>query len=88
MAQMQGFIDLNMGNNVLIVGLISVIIGEKIFSSMKVYVMILMSIIGAIMYKTAVILALFSSDLGLQSTDINIITAIMMVSMMIKKSKT
>ena len=88
LAQMQGFIDLNMGNNVLIVGLISVIIGEKIFSSRKVYVMILMSIIGAIIYKTAVILALFSSDLGLQSTDINIITAIMMVSMMIKKSKT
>ncbi len=88
LAQMQGFIDVNMGNNILIIGLISVIIGEKIFSSRKVYVMIFMSIVGALIYKTAVIFALFSSDLGLQSSDIYIITAVMMISMMAKTSKT
>jgi putative ABC transport system permease protein len=86
LGQLQGFIDINMGTGVLIMGLVSVIIGEKILSSTKIYVMIFMSIIGAILYKVAVTLALFSSDLGLQSSDIYIITALMMVSMMIKKN--
>lgn len=86
LGQMQGFIDINMGNGLIIIGLISVIIGEKIFSSSRVYIMIFMSIIGAVLYKIAVTLALFSSDIGLQSSDIYIITALMMVSMMIKKS--
>jgi putative ABC transport system permease protein len=88
LAQIQGFIDVNMGNNILIIGLISVIIGEKIFSSRNVYVMIFMSIVGALLYKIAIVCALFSSDWGLQSSDIYIITAVMMVSMMAKTSKT
>lgn len=86
LGQLQGFIDINMGTGVLIMGLVSVIIGEKILSSTKIYVMIFMSVIGAVLYKVAVTLALFSSDLGLKSSDIYIITALMMVSMMIKKN--
>ena len=87
LGQKQGFIDINMGQGVLIIGLISVIIGEKIYSTKKVYIMILMPVIGAIFYKIAITLALFSSDLGLQSSDIYILTALMMISIMIKKPK-
>lgn len=86
LGQMQGFIDVNMGNGIIIIGLMSVIIGEKVVSSTKLPVMIFMSIVGALLYKTAVTLALFSSDVGLQSSDIYMITSLMMVSMMIKKS--
>lgn len=86
LGQAQGFIDINMGNGLIIIGLVSVIIGEKILNSTKVYIMIMMPIVGAILYKIAVTFALFSSDIGLRSSDIYIITALMMVSMMIKKS--
>lgn len=87
-AQTQGFIDINMGTGLIITGLISVIIGEKMFSSVKIYIMIFMSIIGAIIYKFVVTVALFSLDLCLQSSDIHIVTAIMMIGMMFKKGRT
>jgi putative ABC transport system permease protein len=74
-----------MGNGLIISGLVSVIIGEKILASTKVYLMVIMSVIGTIVYKTTVMLALFSSDIGLQSSDIYMITALMMVGVMFKK---
>jgi putative ABC transport system permease protein len=85
LSQSQGFIDINMGNGLIVSGLVSVIIGEKILSTTKVYLMIIMSVIGAIIYKIAVMFALFSSDIGLQSSDVHSITALMMVAMMFKK---
>lgn len=85
LGQIQGFIDINMGNGLIISGLISVIIGEKLIKTTKVYLMIIMSVIGTIVYKTAVMFALFSSDIGLRSSDIYIITALMMVGLMFKK---
>ena len=85
LGQAQGFIDINMGHGLIISGLVSVIIGEKIIGSTKVYIMVFMSVIGAIVYKVAVMLALFSSDVGLQSSDIYIITSLMMIAVMFKK---
>lgn len=85
LGQAQGFIDINMGNGMIIIGLVSVIIGEKIIKTTKVYVMIFMSIIGAIIYKFAVMMALFSSDVGFKPSDIYAITALMMVAMMFQK---
>lgn len=85
LGQAQGFIDINMGNGLIISGLVSVIIGEKLLTTTKVYLMIIMSVIGTILYKTAVMFALFSSDVGLRSSDIYIITALMMVGVMFKK---
>jgi putative ABC transport system permease protein len=85
LGQAQGFIDINMGNGLIISGLVSVIIGEKILATTKVYLMVIMSVIGTIIYKVTVMLALFSSDIGLQSSDIYMITALMMVGVMFKK---
>ena len=86
LGQLQGFVDINMGNGLIIIGLVSVIIGEKVYNSTKIYIMFIMSAIGAVLYKIAVTLALFSSDVGLGSSDIYIITAVMMIAMMFKKT--
>jgi putative ABC transport system permease protein len=88
LSQSQGFLDINMGHGLIVVGLVSVIIGEKILSSRRVYITILMSILGALLYKAAVMLALFSSDVGLQPSDIYIITALIIVTMMFKAKST
>ncbi len=85
LGQAQGFIDINMGNGVIIIGLVSVIIGEKIFNTSKVYITIFMSVAGAMIYKSVVVLALFSSDIGLRTSDIYLITAVLIVAMMVKK---
>ncbi len=85
LGQAQGFVDINMGNGMIIIGLVSVIIGEKIFSTIKVYIMICMSVIGAILYKISIMLALFSYDVGLQSSDMYGITALMMIATMFQR---
>jgi putative ABC transport system permease protein len=88
LCQAQGFLDVNMGNGLIVIGLVSVIIGEKIFASRRVYITILMSIVGALTYKATVMMALFSSDVGLQPSDIYIITALIIVAMMFKVKST
>ena len=85
LGQIQGFIDLNMGTGLLIIGLISVILGEKIISQSKFSLLLLFSIVGALLYKTAVALALFSGELGLRSSDLYLVTALMMVIILYKK---
>jgi putative ABC transport system permease protein len=86
LAQLQGFLDLNMGAGILIIGLIAIMLGEKISSSRKFSLLLLLSILGALLYKIAIVLALFSSDLGLKSSDLYLVTALMMVAILYKRS--
>lgn len=82
--QMQGFIDISMGNGVLIIGLVSVIIGEKIIRSRSIYLMILSCVLGAIIYKLVIALALEASSIGLKSSDIYLVNAILIILFMMK----
>jgi ABC-type uncharacterized transport system permease subunit len=45
----------------------------------------LFAILGAILYKTAIALALFSGELGLRSSDLYLVTGLMMVVILYKK---
>ncbi len=84
--QYQGFCDISQGTGTLVVGLASVIIGEKIIQIKKVPFSILMCVIGSILYRFFINFALHSSILGFETQDLNLITGLIIVIMMIIKS--
>jgi putative ABC transport system permease protein len=71
-AQYQGFADIGMGIGSLIIGLASVIIGETIFRSRNIFVMIGSAFIGSIIYRYMIAFALW---VGMNPIDLKLITA-------------
>jgi putative ABC transport system permease protein len=57
--------------------LAAVILGETIFRTRSIVLMLLACVIGAVLYRTAIALALNTSWLGLQSSDLNLVTAVL-----------
>lgn len=77
MAQYQGFSDVNMGTGTVVMGLASVIIGESIFKNISIMKATTTAILGSILYKAAVAIAL---RLGLPPTDLKLITAVIVIA--------
>ena len=65
------------------VGLASVIIGETLFPSTKLFIAILSVIMGSVVYRCVIAFALNSTDLGLKASDLNLITAALVALTMI-----
>lgn len=83
-AESQGFADISMGTGTIIVGLASVIIGEVIMlHPKKIYICLLACICGSIVYRTTITFALNAIDLGLEASDLNLITAVIVAATMI-----
>lgn len=76
-AQMNGFADVTIGTGTIVVGLAAVIVGEAIFRSRSITVWILGCIAGSVIYRLAVALALNASFLGLNASDLNLVTAVL-----------
>ena len=76
-AQINGFADVTMGTGTIVVGLAAVILGEAIFGTRSVAVWIVGCIAGSVIYRVAVALALNASVLGLKSSDLNLVTAVL-----------
>jgi putative ABC transport system permease protein len=76
-AQMNGFADVTIGTGTIVVGLAAVILGEAIFRSRALTVWILGCIAGSVIYRLAVALALNASFLGLNASDLNLVTAVL-----------
>jgi len=76
-AQTNGFADSTMGIGTIVVGLAAVIIGESLFASRSMLVIVLSCIVGSILYRVAVSMALNADFLGFQASDLNLITAVL-----------
>jgi putative tryptophan/tyrosine transport system permease protein len=76
-AQINGFADATMGTGTIVVGLAAVIIGEAIFGTRSIISSIIGCVIGSVLYRLAVALALNAGFLGLSSSDLNLVTAIL-----------
>lgn len=76
-AQIFGAADAYMGIGVIIVGLASVIVGTSILPSRTILLATMACIVGAILYRLAVALALNADWLGLQASDVQLVTAIL-----------
>lgn len=72
-AQYQGFADIGMGIGTLVIGLASVIMGEAVLKSRSIGVKLLSAVIGAVIYRYMIALALFA---GMNPIDLKLITAL------------
>ena len=76
-AQTNGFADLTMGIGTIVVGLAAVIIGESLFATRSMLVIVMSCIVGSLLYRVAVSMALNADFLGFQASDLNLITAVL-----------
>jgi len=76
-AQTQGGADISMGIGTIVIGLAAVIVGESILPSRRLVMATLAVIVGAIVYRFFIALALNSDFIGLQAQDLNLVTAVL-----------
>lgn len=76
-AQTQGGADISMGVGTIVIGLAAVIVGESLLPSRKLVWATLAVILGAVVYRFFVALALNSEFIGLQAQDLNLVTAVL-----------
>jgi putative tryptophan/tyrosine transport system permease protein len=74
-AQNQGSADVTMGVGLIMIGLASLIAGESFIRPQTVFLATLGCIVGSILYRLAVALALNAEFLNLRAQDLNMITA-------------
>lgn len=80
--QTQGGADISIGIGTIVVGLAAVIIGETLIPGKRFFVITMAVIIGAVLYRAFIALALGSNTLqsiGFGPQDLNLITAILVV---------
>lgn len=78
-AQIQGAADITMGIGTIVVGLAAVILGEAIIPTRLIVLATLGCVIGSIIYRLAVAVALNADFIGLQAQDLKLITAVLVV---------
>src|SRR5437867_4355408 len=75
-AQNHGFADIGMGIGILVTGAAAVLIGEAIFGDRTVAVWVLAAIVGVLLYRLLVALAL---RVGLEPIDLRLVTALLLL---------
>jgi putative ABC transport system permease protein len=82
-AQTNGFADVTSGLGTIVVGLAAVIIGETLLPRRGVVLAILGCVIGSVLYRLAVQLALNLDVVGLTASDLNLATAVLVLATLI-----
>lgn len=76
-AQTNGFADITIGTGTIVVGLAAVIVGETILPAQRIWLIVLACLVGSILYRLAIALALNADVLGLEASDLNLVTALL-----------
>jgi putative ABC transport system permease protein len=76
-AQMLGAADVSMGIGVIVVALAAVIGGTALMPSRAVPMLTLACVLGSILYRLALAVALNTPAIGLTASDVNIVTAVL-----------
>jgi putative ABC transport system permease protein len=87
-SQYQGFCDASQGTGTLVIGLASVVLGERILLFRREPLLILSCIAGSILYRILIGLALHSDVLGIGTQDLNLITGAIIILIMLTKRRT
>lgn len=85
-AQLVGGADVSAGLGTIVFGLAAVILGEALLPSKKMWVITLSVLFGSIVYRLFIMIAMGSetlSRLGLKTQDLNLITAVLVVAVML-----
>ncbi len=81
--QSQEFVDISIGIGTIIVGIASIIIGEIVLRPSNIFFGLIASVVGSIIYRLLIALALNGNDIGFEASDINLITALLITVTMI-----
>ena len=76
-AQSQGVADISMGVGSIVIGLAAVIIGETLLPARSMAITTLACVLGALLYRFFIALALNTEFMGLQAQDLNLVTAVL-----------
>ncbi|MCJ8520176.1 putative ABC transport system permease protein [Pseudorhizobium tarimense] len=76
-AQTNGFADVTSGVGTIVVGLAAVIIGETLFGARGILLALIGCVVGSILYRVAIQVALSTDVLGLKASDLNLVTAVL-----------
>jgi putative ABC transport system permease protein len=76
-AQTNSFADVTSGTGTIVVGLAAVILGQTLIPGRKIWVAVCAVIIGSVLYRLAVAFALSTGMFGLQASDLNLVTAVL-----------
>jgi putative ABC transport system permease protein len=87
-AESQGVADVSMGIGTIVSGLAAVIIGETVVGAGSVARATLGCILGALIYRLVIALALDGGMIGIQAQDLNLVTAVVVaVAVMVSKTR-
>jgi putative ABC transport system permease protein len=75
--QAQGGADISMGIGTIVIGLAAVIIGETLLPARSLVITTLACVLGAVLYRFFIALALNSDFIGLKAQDLNLVTAVL-----------
>ena len=75
--QTQGGADISMGLGTIVIGLAALIIGETLIPARKLWIVTMATVIGAVLYRLLIALALQADFIGLQAQDLNLVTAVL-----------
>lgn len=76
-AQTQGSADISMGIGTIVIGLAAIILGESILPARRFMWITLSVVLGAVLYRFVIALALNSDFIGLHAQDLNLVTAVL-----------
>ena len=76
-AQLYGFADVSLGVGTIVIGLAAVILGEAFVRSLSPVAAVVACVAGAVAYRVTVSLALETELMGLTTSDLNAITAVL-----------
>ncbi|HYH37382.1 MAG TPA: ABC transporter permease [Azospirillum sp.] len=76
-AQTNGFADVTTGIGTIVVGLAAVIVGETVLPIRGMAGALIACVVGSILYRLAVQFALSADAIGLQASDLNLVTAVL-----------
>jgi putative ABC transport system permease protein len=82
-AQTNGFADVTTGIGTIVVGLAAVIVGETILPVRRILWALAACVAGSILYRLAVQFALSADAIGLQASDLNLVTALLVAAALI-----
>ena len=82
LCQLQGFADVSMGIGTVILGLVGIVLTEKLVRTQSMSVTVLCLGVGAVVFRLIIAVALNGDRWGIQASDLNLITGLMIIALL------
>jgi putative ABC transport system permease protein len=86
-SQYQGFCDVSGGIGMLVTGLAAIVVGTKVLPFKSEPLLVISCVVGSVLYRIFLNVALHSDVLGIQTQNLNLITGLILISIMMMKRR-